>query len=112
MEHGLNPAVYQVLISQNAVRIEQVKLEQTSLAIKDFVVEHHVDVEVCEWVLAVTKTGQLETAIFIACVMLIKENVCSGQAFVSILGGVIDAMVVIPERMHRLLDIAALSDVR
>src|SRR5687768_146432 len=106
VEHGLYLAVDQEFVTQDAVGIEQIKLQQSGLVIKDFVVEHHVDVKTCKRILTVAEAGQTESSVLVTGVELIEENVGTGKTFVCVFGCVVDAVVVIPQRGHRLLEIA------
>ena len=85
---------------------------KSGLVIKDFVVEYHVDVEAGKRVLTVAKAGQTETGCSRRPCQFIEENVGAGKTLVSVFGSVVDAVVVIPQRVHRLLNIAALRNVR
>ena len=101
MQHRLYLAVDKELVTENAVCIEQIELQQSGLVIEDLVVEDHVDVETGERVLSVAEARQTETRVFVTSVEFVEENVGPGETFVSIFGRVIDAVVVIPERVHR-----------
>src|SRR5438445_10312787 len=48
----------------------------------------------------------MEPGTLISGVELIEEQVEAGQALVDVLGSEIDAVVVVPERAHRLVDVA------
>ena len=74
--------------------------------VEDLVVEDHVDIETGQRVLSVAEARQTEARVFVTSIEFIEENVGAGEAFVSILGRVIDAVVVIPQRVHRFFDIA------
>ena len=106
VQHRLDLAVDKEFVAQNSVCIEQVESQQSGLVIEDFVVEHHVDIETGEWVLSVAEAWEAEAGVFITSIEFIEKNVCAGETFVSIFRRVIDAMVVIPKRVHRFLDIA------
>jgi hypothetical protein len=99
-------AVDEELVAENSVCIEQIELQQSGLVIEDLVVEDHVDIETGQRVLSVAEARQTEAGVFVTSVEFIEENVSAGEAFVGVLGGVIDAVVVIPQRMHRFLDVA------
>ena len=106
VQHRLYLAVDKELVTQNAVCIEQIEFQQSGYVIKDFVVEHHVDVETGRRVLSVSEARQAEARVFVTSIEFVEENVRAGETFVSIFSRVIDAMVVIPKRVHCFLDVA------
>ena len=106
MQHRLDLAVDKELVTQNSVCIEQIEFQQSGLVVEDLVVEHHVDIETGERVLSVAEARQTETRVFVTSIEFVEENVGACETFVSVLRRVIDAVVVIPQRMHRFFDIA------
>lgn len=99
MKHRLDLSVDEEFVAQNPVRIEQIKFQQTGLVVEDFVIEHHIDVETGEWVLAVSEARQLKPGVLIAGIEFVEEDVGTGQTLVSIFSGVINAVVVVPKRV-------------
>src|SRR6185503_6603788 len=67
--------------------------------IKILVVEHHGYVEIRE-------TRQAKACGFVAGIKLIKEQVETGESLVDVLSCEVDAVVVIPECAHRLVDVS------
>src|SRR6185503_952379 len=106
VQHRLYLAVDKELVTKNSVCIKQIEFQQSCHVIEDLVVEDHVNVETGEWILSITEARQSESRVFVTSIEFIEENVGPGEAFVSILCGVIDAVVVIPQRMHCFLDVA------
>src|SRR6185295_17700749 len=90
-ELGLDVAVDEKLVAENAVEVEQVEEDLAADRIDDLVVEQQRDVERGE-------TRQAETCRFVAGVELIEQQIEAGQALVDILRREVDAVIVVPER--------------
>jgi len=99
VQHRLDLAVHRELVPQDAVQVEEIEEEETGPPIEALVGEHHGDVELGE-------AREMEPGTLITGVELIEEQVEAGQALVDVLGSEIDAVVVVPERAHRLVDVA------
>src|SRR5262245_52922037 len=108
MQHRLYLAVNEELVTQDSIGIEQIEFQQSGHTVENLVVENHVDIETGQRVLSIAEARQFESSVFVSSIEFVEENVGAGEAFVSVLRRVIDAVVVIPQRMHRLLNIATL----
>jgi len=93
-------------LSPRIVCIEQIEFKQSGLVIEDLIVDDHVNIETGQRVLPIAEARQSESRVFVSSIEFVEENVGAGETFVGVLGGVIDAMVVIPQRMHRFLNVA------
>src|ERR1700741_1345236 len=99
LEERLYFSVDKKLVAEDAVTIRQIESQQAIVRIEILVVEHHRNVELRE-------TRQTEAGSFIASIELIEQQVETGETFVGVLGREVDAMIVVPERAHRLVDVA------
>ena len=99
VQHGLDHAVDQELVAQDAVQVEGVEDQLSARRIETFIREHHGDVVVRE-------AGQAEAGGLVSRVILIEQQVEAGEPLVDVLGGEVDPVVVIPERAQRLVDVA------
>ncbi len=105
-DHRVDLPVDEELVAEDAVEIEQVEGQQPGILVKDLVVDDHVDVEVGERVLAVAERGQAEARGLVAGVELVEEDVGPGETLVGVFRRVVDAVVVIPQRVHRFFEVA------
>src|ERR1051325_8782131 len=99
LEERLYFSVDKKLVAEDAVTVGQIESQRAVVRIEILVVEHHRNVELRE-------PRQTEAGSFIASIELIEQQVETGEAFVDVLGGEVDAMIVVPERAHRLVDVA------
>src|SRR5829696_1431902 len=106
VQHRLYLAVDQELVAKDSVCIKQIEFQQSCHVIEDLVVEDHVNVETGEWILSIAEARQFESGVFVTSVEFIEKNVGAGETFVSIFSRVVDAMVVIPQRVQCFLDVA------
>ena len=106
MQHRLDLAVDKELVAENSICIEQIEFEQPSLVIEDLIVDDHVDIETGEWILSIAETWQSKARVFVTSVEFVEENVGACETLVRILRRVVDAMIVIPQGVHRFFDIA------
>jgi hypothetical protein len=83
------------LVSQNAVAVRQIESQHAIVGIEVLIVEHHGDVEIRE-------ARKPKAGGFVAGVKLIEEQVETREALVNVLGREVYAVIVIPERAHRL----------
>src|SRR5438552_8043293 len=100
VQHRLDLAVDRELVAQDAVQVEQVEKQEACPRIEALVGKYHGDVERGE-------ARQMEAGVLVAGVELVEEEVEPGQPFVDVLRGEVHAVVVVPERAHRLVDVAA-----
>src|SRR5690349_8083549 len=98
-EKRLNLSIDKELISEDAIAVSEVEGHQAIVRIEVFVIEHHWNVEI--W-----KAGKAKSGCFISSVKLIKKEIETSEAFVDILRREVHAVVVIPERAHRFVDVA------
>jgi hypothetical protein len=99
VQHGLDCAVDQEFVTQDAVEVEGVEDQLSARGVEALVGEHHGYVVVRE-------AGQAEARGLVARVILIEQQVEAREALVDILGREVDAVIVIPERAQRLVDVA------
>src|ERR1051325_6951848 len=99
LEERLYFSVDKKLVAEDAVTVRQIESQRAVVRIEILVVEHHRNVELRE-------TRQTEPGSFIASIELIEQQVEAGEAFVDVLRSEVDAMIVVPERAHRLVDVA------
>ena len=86
----MNDAVDQLHVTNQAFEIEGVEADQACRRIQQLVVQHEGDVELrIAW--------QMEAGAFIAGVELVEHELEAHQALVRVLGGVFDAVIVIPQ---------------
>src|SRR6185503_15764304 len=97
-EERLYLSVNKKLVSQNAVPVGQIKSEHAVIRIEVLVIEHHRDIKIRE-------ARKPKPRRLIAGVELIKEQIKTGEALVDVLSREVYAVVVIPERAHRLVDV-------
>src|SRR5690349_4203391 len=71
------------------------------------IAEEHRHVEVAVVAHAVTKRGQMKARRLVTSIVVVKEQVHPGETFVDVLRREVVHVIVIPERAHRLLDVAA-----
>ena len=95
----LNDAVCQLDVTEQSLEIERVEADLASVGIQQLVIQNNRDIEL-------RVTGEPEACRFITCVELIKDQVKALEPFVSVLGSVVDSMVVIPHRAQRFVDVA------
>src|ERR1041384_619029 len=91
VEERLNDAIRQLNVAEQSLEIESVKAQQPGAGVQQLIIEHDRDV-----VLRITR--QTEAGGFIAGIELVEDQVKAFKTLVSIFRGVIDAMVVIPQR--------------
>ena len=103
MQYRLDHAIDEKLVAEDAVEVEQVEEQQTSLQVEALVVEHHRDVVGRE-------RGKPEPRGLVARVERVEEQIKACQALVHVLSGKVYPVVVIPQRAHCLIDIATLGD--
>src|SRR6185295_1492132 len=109
VHHGIYLAVDEELVSEDAVKIERIHHLQARLLIENNVAKDHVDIEVAVVAYTVSKAGQVKSSALIASVKLVVEVVHPHQTLVDVLRCEIEHVVVIPERTHRFVDVAALG---
>src|ERR1700752_297064 len=107
VDHRLHFAVDEETIAEHAVEVESVKRDDAGLGIVKMIAKEHRHVEVTVVAGAVAEGRQVETGALVACVVIVEEQVHSGETFVNVLRGEVVHVVVIPERAHRLLNVAA-----
>jgi hypothetical protein len=96
VQDRLDLSVDQEPVPQDAVQIEQVEEDLASARVDHLVVEHHGDVVLRE-------ARQMETRQLVTGILIVEEQIHPRQALVGVLGGVVDAVVVVPERVQRFL---------
>ena len=100
----MDRAVDQELVAQDSIQIEEVEDQLAALGIINLVGEGQGNIKLRE-------AGQMEPGIFITGITASTPNLAeqcmeSEQALISVLGGEIHAVIVIPERAHCLVDVA------
>src|SRR5712692_4635575 len=106
MHDGLNLSVHQEFVSENSVKVEQIEEQQPCVLIEAFVRKHHVNVEIGDDVRWVGNSGKVEPRRLVAGVKVIVEIVHSRKSLVDVLCCEVYAVIVIPERAHRFVDVA------
>src|SRR5262249_11734432 len=102
-QEGLHLAVHQERIAKYSVQVEQVE-GYLPILIKHLIGEVHPYVKLREaW------QAEAVCVCFVAVVFVIEEQVVAVQSLVDVLRSVVNAMIVIPQRAHGLVDVAALS---
>src|SRR5262249_60184083 len=111
LEEGLYLAVDEELVAQDAVQIEKIECQQAVAVGIQLVGEDQRNVE------PLHKAREAKTGSFIAGVKLVRvprliveEQEESEETLVCILGSKVDAVVVVPQRAHRFVDIAVGAD--
>jgi len=102
----LNLAVHGELVAEDAVQIEQVEEHQSIDWIEDLVGEQQRDVEIAGS-RAVRHAGQMEPGGLVAGVGLVVQEIKPGQPLVDVLRRERHAVIVVPQRAHGLVRIAA-----
>src|SRR5262249_25048237 len=107
LEKGLDLAIDEELVPQDPVEVEEVEEQEARARIEDAIGEHerHVVLDGCVEVGA-GDAGQAESGELVARVELVVKKVETGEPLVDILGREIDAVVVVPERAERFVDVA------
>src|SRR5262249_10627726 len=91
LEEGLDHAIDQELVAQDAIQIEQVEHQLSRVRIEDLVIEHQRDIELGE-------AGQVEARGFVSRIQTVEQTIEPDQALVGVLRGKVHAMIVVPER--------------
>src|SRR5262249_47270807 len=91
LEEGLDLAVDQELVPDQPVELEEVEAYQPRRRVDQLVREDEGDVEVRE-------ARQVEAGQLVAGVELVEDQVEAEQPLVDVRAGVVDAVVVVPER--------------
>ncbi len=99
VEHRLDLAVDKELISQDAVKVEQVEKQLVIHCIEALVGKHHGNVKLA------TRKTEPGWVVFVVIVLVVEQGIHPCQSLVDILSGKIHAMVVVPQSAHRLVRI-------
>ena len=99
VQHRLDHAVDQELVAEDAVGVERVEDQIAGRRVEAAVGEHHRDVILRE-------RRQAEAGRLVAGVVIVEEEVVTDQPLVDVLRREVLAVVVIPERAQRLVDVA------
>jgi hypothetical protein len=98
VQERLDYAVYDELVAQDAIKIEQIE-DQVAAGIEYLVCESQWDIEMGE-------AGKAETGGLITGIKLVEQAVETDQSLVGVLGGEVYAVIVVPQRAQRLVDVA------
>jgi hypothetical protein len=101
----LNYTVYQELVAQDAIKVEQIENQVAGFRIVHLIGKSQRDIELRE-------AGQTEPRLFIAGVELVEQAVKAEQALVSILRSKVHAVVVIPECAQCFIDVTIRGVIR
>src|SRR5262249_47188138 len=99
-QERLDLAIDQECVAHDAIQAHQVE-KDFAILVKDFVGKVHPDIELRE-------AGQMKPRVFIAGVKLIEEQIVPVKSLVDVLRRMINAVVVIPQRTQRFINVTAL----
>src|SRR4051794_6679978 len=99
LEERLRPAFDEEHVAEDAVGVERVECEQAGGGVEQLVAEDERDVPLRE-------ARQVQPRGLVAGVVPVEDHGRPDQALVGVLGGVVDAVVVVPQEAERLLHVA------